>query len=437
MERALTIASLSIVFGGCTAPVEGHNPQAQQDRMGRSIQPIVGGAASGVDQDAVVVLARFENGARVSLCTATLLAPNLVLTARHCVSATDATAACGSDGAPVVGAALHGDRAPETLAVFTATAGLAPDTTTDASAKARGKTLVVDSATTICNHDLAFVVLDKAVAGPIAPIRLGPPAKSELLTAVGFGITDSGALPSSRMQRAGLSLVGAGPMAYPDDARYGVGDAEFLVGESACSGDSGSPAIASSGAVVGIASRAGNGQARDPNNAASTCLGATAHAVYAQLGTYPAFVTRAYAEAGAKPWLEGEPDPAKDPGPASGSASHGPGAANIGLPGAAPSTAAAGNVVGGVDAPPSTASTASGCSASGEPINGAVEHALGIIFGILLLIRLRSARRRAVADQRDSEIPNGRMPYRDLGMRESLSSMPGMRDSLASMSDDR
>ena len=54
---------------------------------------------------------------------------------------------------------------------------------------------------------------------------------------------------------------------------------------SACSGDSGSPALASSGAVVGVASRAGNGQPRDPNNAASTCLGATAHAVYTELGT--------------------------------------------------------------------------------------------------------------------------------------------------------
>ncbi len=80
---------------------------------------------------------------------------------------------------------------------------------------------------------------------------------------------------------------------------------------------------------------------------------------------------------------------------------------------------------------------APGCSASGEPIHGAVENALGIIFGILLVVRLRSARRRREADQRDSEIPNGRMPYRDLGMRDSLGSMPRMRDSLSSTSDDR
>jgi hypothetical protein len=68
-----------------------------------------------------------------------------------------------------------------------------------------------------------------------------------------------------------------------------------------------------------------------------------------------------------------------------------------------------------------------GCSAGSERIPGSVEHALGILFGILLLIRMRSARRHCEADQRNSDIQNGRLPYRDLGMRESL----------ASFSDDR
>ena len=68
-------------------PIEG----GAADHVGRAIQPIVGGIASGADQDSVVALARFENGVRVGLCTATLVAANLALTARHCVSATDAT----------------------------------------------------------------------------------------------------------------------------------------------------------------------------------------------------------------------------------------------------------------------------------------------------------------------------------------------------------
>ena len=384
LEHALAIAVLGLAVGGCAAPVEGLEPQ---DHLGRAIQPIVGGAASGGDQDAVVVLARFEGGARVGLCTATLLAPNLVVTARHCVSATDATAACGSDGNPVVGAALHGDRAPETLAVFTSAAGLAPDTSTDGAAKARGKKLVVDGATSICNHDLAFVVLDKAVAGPIAPIRLGPPSPSETLTAVGFGITEAGALPASRMKRSGLVLTGAGPMAYPDDARYGVGDAEFLLGESACAGDSGSPTLAGSGAVVGVASRAGNGKARDPSNAASTCLGATAHAVYAQLGANGALVMSAFAQAGAKAWLEGQPDPraAKVPSPGSPSGAHG---ASTGA-GAAAGPAAADSPMAASAEATETPAQAGGCSASGKPRSDSGAQGLALLFGMLLVLGLR------------------------------------------------
>lgn len=417
-EAALLIALGCVSISACAAPIDGGEPQAH---VGRSIQAIVNGIASGADQDSVVMLARFENGARVGLCTATLVAPNLLLTARHCVSMTDPAAACGSDGQPVVGALLHGDRAPGTLAMFASAGGAAVDTTSDALATARGKTLVVDDATTICNHDLAFVVLDRAVTGPVAQVRLAAPASGETLTAVGFGITEAGALPSARRQRSGLALVGAGPMAYPDDARYGVGDGEFLVGESACSGDSGSPMLAhASGAVVGVASRAGNGQPRDPNNPAATCLGATAHAVYTQLGANPAFAMRAFKEAKAAPWLEGQPDPrAAHPSSQGGSSSSSSGAANgankSGEP--APSAAGAGAEVSGA----SNGSGSGGCSASGEPIRGSVEHALGIVAVVLLVLRLRSARRRREAKG------NERVPYVDLGMRESF----------ASLSDDR
>lgn len=418
----LALGFASIVIVGCAPPVEGH---AEHSPMGRTIQRIVNGSASGADQDAVVALARFENGARVGLCTATLVAPNLALTARHCVSATDPSAACGSDGAPVVGAMLHGDRAAGALAVFTSTSGGLPDTTNQANASAHGKTLVVDDATTICNHDLAFVILDASLSSPIAPVRLGTTSATDLLTAVGFGITELGALPALRMQRSGLALVGLGPMQFPDDARYGAGDAELVIGESACAGDSGSPALAASGAVVGVASRAGNGQARDPNNAASTCLGANAHAVYAELGRSQALVLRAFSEAGAAPWLEGQPDPRAKPA----TAAPGKSASAASPP---PSENAADDDDHVDTAPPMPPtgerepSSAGGCSASGEPTHGAVEDALGIVFLLLLVLRFRSAGR----ERERLSVPadaKGRIPYVDLGMRESLASFSDER----------
>jgi hypothetical protein len=446
----LVLAALCLAFGACAVPTEA--PE-QQTHMGRAIQPIVGGRVSGADQDSVVVLARFENGARVGLCTATLVAANLALTARHCVSATDATAACNAAGQPVAGALLHGDRVATTLAVYATTGGVAPDTTVEAGASAHGTSLVVDAdATTICNHDLAFVILDRALTAPISPVRLAAPASADALVVVGFGITELGSLPAQRMRRDGVSLLGLGPMAYPDDPTYGVGDGELLLGESACSGDSGSPAISPLGAVVGVASRAGNGKPRDPSNAASTCLGATAHAVYAELGASQALALRAFAQAGASPWLEGQPDPRNakpDAGAAPDAAGSGTdtlpqlgqsrdgaeadspsGAADTGGSRGASGTSGANGAGGSLDATGSRApAAAGGCSASGEPTTGAVEHALGIVFLFLLVLRFRSARRLRDTDAspRDATDTAGRIPYVDLGMRESF----------ASLSDDR
>lgn len=424
-DARLVLAGASLVLGACAGPVE-DRPAAHH--LGHTIQAIVNGSASGAEQDSVVALARFESGARVGLCTATLVASNLALTARHCVSATDASAACGADGSPVVGAMLHGDRPAATLAVYATANGAAPDTTNEAGASAHGKTLVVDEATTICNHDLAFIVLDAQLSAPRSPIRLAPPHAGDVLTAVGFGITEIGTLPSQRMQRSGLALIGAGPMAFPDDARYGAGNAEILVGESACSGDSGSPMLAYAGngaaAVVGVASRAGNGQPRDATNAASTCLGTTAHAVYAQLGPNQALVLRAFAAAKATPWLDGEPDPdAVKPATASSPAPAGD------VPSATPSPPPAANegasTMTPVGAREDEPAAAGGCSASGEPTHGAVEHALGIVFLLLLVLRLRSARRRRRTPE--TMASESRIPYVDLGMRESF----------ASLSDDR
>ena len=65
-----------------------------------------------------------------------------------------------------------------------------------------------------------------------------------------------------------------------------------MIGESTCFGDSGSPAFASSGAIVGVAARAGNGAART-DNMASSCIGPDAHAVYTHLDKFPDLINAA------------------------------------------------------------------------------------------------------------------------------------------------
>lgn len=298
-------ASAFAVAGCSGGPGE---PQAEPT-VGRALQPIIGGSPSGANRDAVVVLTTFERGDRTSLCTATVVAPNLLLTARHCVSEADGSTACTMAGTPVSGGSLKGDRDPTHLAVFVGSGGVAPDTEIETNASAHGAKLVVDWTPNLCNSDVAFVVLDTPLTTPIAPLRLGPPTKDEEVDVVGWGIDESGELPATREERSGVSLIGVGPALYPDNAAYGYGNHEFMLGESACAGDSGSPALAPSGAVTGVAARAGNGKPRNPNNNASTCMGSTAHAVYTHLSSMTGLVARAFAEAHQPIWLEGETDP--------------------------------------------------------------------------------------------------------------------------------
>jgi hypothetical protein len=371
------------ILAGCSASA---SHQATENSA-RGSQAIIHGSPSSAEQDAVVVLTTFRDGVRRSLCSATLVAPNLIITARHCVSDTDTTTACTKEGTPIAGAIVKGERAAENLVVFVGQDGLAPSTEDVANGSARGAEVIAEPVTTVCNNDVAFVVLDTKLAAPIAPIRLGPPVLDEKLAAVGWGIDETGTLPASREVRSDVTMIGVGPALYPEHATYGYGDREFMLGESACSGDSGGPALAKSGAVVGVAARAGNGKPRDPANLASTCMGATAHAVYTHLGAIDALATRAFTRAGEPMWLEGQPDPRAAPAmpPPSNPLPASPPPAPAALPAA--------------DAPPAAvalAASASGCSiVSASDGVGAVEHAAGFVALLSTLLGLRRRLRAA------------------------------------------
>ncbi len=295
---AAVLPLVSACSGGEFTP-QGESPLGVLD------QAIVGGADSGAAHDSVLVLTTFRAGVRTNLCTATLVAPNLILTARHCVSDTDTSTACSQEGAPLVGSRIKADRDPGSLAVFMGSGGITPDSTRYASASARGLKLVVDSSATLCNGDIAFVVLDRTLEAPVAPLRLGSSTRTESRDVGGWGIDESGTLPARRQVRADVPILGLGPAMYPNHARWGYGGREFMLGESACAGDSGSPAFSKQGAVVGVAARAGNGKARDPNNAASTCMGNESHAVYTNVAKHRDLVNRAFDAARATPRIEG------------------------------------------------------------------------------------------------------------------------------------
>jgi hypothetical protein len=296
-------ASALLALGvGCSSGAE----PAPGEPVGVEASPIIKGTASTSDQDAVVLLAMRRGAQLAGTCTGTLVAPNLVLTARHCVAETDHGALCSSTGSPVSGGTVGADFAPSDIYVYTGVDGIKNVDNRNA-ANARGKLLVHENARTLCNADIAFMVLDRSIQGRIAPIRIkGAAREGELVTSVGWGLTEAGELPRQRMQRTRVQVLAVGPMVLDQANNIGVGGSEFLVAESICSGDSGGPTFSSKGAVVGVVSRGGGG-GDNPNNEAQNCIGRSVVNTYTHLSAKTALVTKAFAAAGAQPRTEGDP----------------------------------------------------------------------------------------------------------------------------------
>ena len=77
LARAALVATLA---AGCGAPIPGEAP-------GQSADPINGGTLDTEHPAVFEEITHWSGGA--SICTGSLIAPNVLLTARHCVAATN------------------------------------------------------------------------------------------------------------------------------------------------------------------------------------------------------------------------------------------------------------------------------------------------------------------------------------------------------------
>jgi hypothetical protein len=197
--------------------------------------------------------------AEVGLCTATLLAPNLVATARHCVAPTSAdSVTCSEDrgafSAPYPLDSLWVNHA-RTLSGPLVSFGLLPETGGSDEFVSVAEVFVPDT-DDVCGGDLALLRLsrglDASEATPLTPRLDLAVERGDPYTAIGFGDTPAASGQGARRSRSGLAVS-----CTPEDCdTLGAIEAtEFEGGDGVCSGDSGGPALDVEDRVVGIASR--------------------------------------------------------------------------------------------------------------------------------------------------------------------------------------
>ena len=242
------VGSLAFLGGGCVRRQD--VPVAQTMKM-------LEGASSGV---VAVATALDDNPSHVTLCSGALVAPNLVLTARHCVSrAVTATPSCDAKGRSHNGAHLAEDADPSMITVYTGE-HVRPEID---QPSARAIVTLHPAGSVLCDADVAFLVLDRPVYNAsIIPMRLHAPVESgDVVVPVGFGGGRENAV-GHKVARPIGTVLATGPASNSDTGAV-LGPREFEVDHATCRGDSGGPALnARSGEIVGVVSRGGSCTAR-------------------------------------------------------------------------------------------------------------------------------------------------------------------------------
>jgi hypothetical protein len=247
--RVVRLSPLLLWISGCLEP----RTEMPQELIHSSEHPVIGGTRDHANEAVMLVV---HEGGRI--CSGSLVSPNVLLTARHCVSRklTGATLGCDRGADAASSPYFSDDESPSGLSVYkksqySFTAPGPPD--------AVGTSVLHPESPAICNQDMALIILDRDIPGvrPLAVRQSNLVKVGEQVEAVGFGLAavgapiDSAEAAGVRRSLTGLAILSVGPTVAADGRA--LGNSEFRVSRSGCSGDSGGPILSkSTGAVLGV-----------------------------------------------------------------------------------------------------------------------------------------------------------------------------------------
>lgn len=347
---------------------------ASDDAVDVERAAVIGGTSSPEVDDGVLIL-RTDRTKDTSVCSASLIAPNLLLTARHCIVA-DYPAdniRCKPDGTLMVpsGGQLGPPSAPEKVHVF---AGTQPDVDPTSGLPggepaALATQIITTDWPSVCRDDIALILLDRELTLPVVPLDLKKVVdKTTRVSVVGYGLTETSAeadrwSPRRRRDRVLVKYVDTLP-------------STFALGRSVCKGDSGGPALDSeSGGIIGVYSLG------FPGETTADCSSENALNYYAQVNHYPDLLREGFVAAG-KPFPEDEPSASGGAGGAGGAAGAPDDETPVG--GELNATGGAGGAPTEAPVTEPAATASGGCHLAGKPSHGA-----GLAAALLGLLALR------------------------------------------------